>query len=216
MMGSRGLLVVFEGLDRCGKSTQCQKLVERLQKDKLETVLQSFPDRTTILGQMINDYLKGNKELNNEVIHLLFSANRWEKNNQMIKNLQNSVNIVLDRYAYSGVAYSSAKGLDVQWCKNSDIGLLKPDIVFYLYLGEEEQIKRGQYGEEVYEKKEFQLKVKEKFEQILREEDNIVMVDASKSVQDISDFIYEQFNIKATQILKDQEIQKLWVDQQKM
>ncbi len=41
-------------------------------------------------------------------------------------------NIILDRYAYSGVAFTSAKGLDLEWCKNSDKGLPKPDIVFFL------------------------------------------------------------------------------------
>ena len=37
-----------------------------------------------------------------------------------------------DRYAYSGVAFSSAKGLDVHWCKSCDIGLPAPDCIIYL------------------------------------------------------------------------------------
>jgi dTMP kinase len=39
----------------------------------------NFPDRTTELGEVISSYLKGTKELSDEVVHLLFSANRWEK-----------------------------------------------------------------------------------------------------------------------------------------
>jgi hypothetical protein len=35
-------------------------------------------DRTTPIGQMINSYLSGQSEQEDHVIHLLFSANRWE------------------------------------------------------------------------------------------------------------------------------------------
>lgn len=35
-------------------------------------------DRTTPIGQMINSYLSGQTEQEDHVIHLLFSANRWE------------------------------------------------------------------------------------------------------------------------------------------
>lgn len=38
-----------------------------------------FPDRTTQIGQMINAYLKGDTETDDAAMHLLFSANRWEK-----------------------------------------------------------------------------------------------------------------------------------------
>ena len=34
------------------------------------------------------------------------------------------------------MAYSSAKGLDLEWCKNSDRGLIKPDITFFLHAEE--------------------------------------------------------------------------------
>lgn len=35
-------------------------------------------DRTTPIGKMIDSYLKGETEVEDHVIHLLFSANRWE------------------------------------------------------------------------------------------------------------------------------------------
>jgi dTMP kinase len=35
-------------------------------------------DRTTPIGQMINSYLSSQSETEDHVIHLLFSANRWE------------------------------------------------------------------------------------------------------------------------------------------
>ena len=39
---------------------------------------------------------------------------------------------VCDRYAYSGVAFTSAKGLELEWCKTCDKGLPAPDCIIYL------------------------------------------------------------------------------------
>lgn len=67
-------------------------------------------DRESATGKMINEYLR-NKEVkhSDESIHLIFSANRWEQREQIIKDLQSGITLVCDRYAYSGVAYSAAK-----------------------------------------------------------------------------------------------------------
>ena len=47
--------------------------------------------------------------MGNEAVHLLFSMNRWEMNRKLIELLDKGTNVVCDRYAYSGVAYSMAK-----------------------------------------------------------------------------------------------------------
>jgi thymidylate kinase len=38
-----------------------------------------FPDRQTAIGKMINSYLTGETDADDAAVHLLFSANRWEK-----------------------------------------------------------------------------------------------------------------------------------------
>lgn len=50
------------------------------------------------------------KELPDEAIHLLFSANRWERAKNIIQSLENGITVIVDRYCYSGVAFSAAKG----------------------------------------------------------------------------------------------------------
>jgi dTMP kinase len=51
----------------------------------------------------------------------------------MKMNLNSGCNLVIDRYAYSGTAYTAVKeGNDFEWCKKCDEGLPKPDIVFFL------------------------------------------------------------------------------------
>lgn len=69
-----------------------------------------FPNRSTEIGKTINSYLKNSKELNDQVIHLLFSANRWEYLKEMEDLLKAGTSLIVDRYSYSGVAYSVAKG----------------------------------------------------------------------------------------------------------
>lgn len=65
--------------------------------------------------------------------------------------LNQGKNVILDRYVYSGVAYSAAKGLDFNWCLNCDIGLPKPDLIFYIEINNEEINQRKGFGEEIYE-----------------------------------------------------------------
>ena len=90
-----------------------------------------FPDRTTRIGQDINDYLQNETELNDRVIHLLFSANRWEKESEMKKALNAGQHVIIDRYAFSGVAFSAAKeGMDLEWCRQPDRELPKPGKFF--------------------------------------------------------------------------------------
>ncbi|CAB4275278.1 unnamed protein product [Prunus armeniaca] len=164
---SRGALVVLEGLDRCGKTTQSTRLVANLERLRHSAELWRFPDRTTSVGQMISSYLSNKSQLDDHTIHLLFSANRWEKRSLMESKLKSGITLVVDRYSYSGVAFSSAKGLDIEWCKAPEIGLLAPDLVVYLDIPPEKAAERGGYGGERYEQLEFQKKVGQNY-QVLR------------------------------------------------
>ena len=74
----RGLFLVFEGLDRSGKSTQSKLLVDKLRAEGKTVSHINFPNRETVIGGMINSYLQSKSEINDETIHLLFSSNRWE------------------------------------------------------------------------------------------------------------------------------------------
>lgn len=111
-MGSikRGAFIVIEGLDRSGKTTQCKKLIDSLEKHSIPAKLITFPDRTSLTGNVIDKYLK-NKDcsLNDQAIHLLFTANRWEKVEQMKELLCKGITLIVDRYSYSGIVYSAIK-----------------------------------------------------------------------------------------------------------
>lgn len=86
----RGKFIVFEGLDRSGKTTQVDRLCKKSEQDG-PVRLQKFPgelssplpelnpaDRSTSIGKMIDAYLQSKADMDDRAIHLLFSANRWE------------------------------------------------------------------------------------------------------------------------------------------
>jgi len=165
MATKRGALIIFEGLDRIGKTTQSKLLFDYLSNEcGILCERLAFPDRSTQIGSLIDAYLKRKIDFNDHTIHLLFSANRWECIDSMRKKLLQGYTLIVDRYAYSGVAFSQAKGLDKVWCQSCDIGLLKPDLVLYFH--REKQSNCLSYtGDERYETKQFQEKVESYFEQ---------------------------------------------------
>ncbi|CAH9139824.1 unnamed protein product [Cuscuta epithymum] len=180
---SRGALVVFEGLDRCGKTSQSSRLLKYLDETGHSVQSWRFPDRNTSTGKMISSYLSNQSYLDDHAIHLLFSANRWEKRSLMEEALKSGTTVIVDRYSYSGVAFSSAKGLDIQWCMAPDIGLLAPDLVLFLDISPEIAAKRGGYGGERYDQLEFQKKVAQSY-QVLQDS-SWKIVDANLPIEDI-------------------------------
>ncbi|CAH2106671.1 unnamed protein product [Euphydryas editha] len=208
MVLKRGALIVIEGVDRTGKTTQCNKLVECLKNKNINAEYKNFPDRTTDIGNVINSYLKSMNELSDEAIHLLFSANRWEKAKNIKKKLEEGTTLIVDRYCYSGVAFSAAKGLDINWCKAPDAGLPKPDKVFFLNLSLEKVQRRNGFGNERYEVFDFQKKVMNAYMQL--KEENWDILDASRSM----DIIQEELTQKTLSVIEDvkhKPIGKIWL-----
>jgi len=210
---SRGALVVLEGVDRAGKSTQAVRLVEALKSRSVATQLVRFPNRVTPIGQMIGQYLKGDQHLDDHVIHLLFSANRWEMRDQLERWLASGVSVVADRYAYSGVAYSAAKpGMDWHWCRRPDAGLPRPDLVLYLTASEESIVARNGFGDEKYETIAFQHKVKQNYDSL--KDDYWLTISADKSEDELhKELLTSVLNtIERVKSCGDNRIHKLWVD----
>ncbi|EOA84288.1 uncharacterized protein SETTUDRAFT_42927 [Exserohilum turcica Et28A] len=188
---ARGKLIVFEGLDRAGKSTQCEKLVADLQNDGVSVRHVRFPDRTTPIGQMINSYLSGQSEQEDHVIHLLFSANRWEAAPSIQADLAAGTTVIIDRYYYSGCVYSAAKqnpSLSLEWCRKPDVGLPRPDLCLFLDISAEDAAKRGGFGTEKYEKKDMQDRVRALFETLMqkKEGEDFVRIDAGGSMDEVA------------------------------
>lgn len=190
----RGTLICFEGLDRTGKSTQAARLVLRLRSLNLPVLHLRFPDRTTPIGQQINSYLTNSTDLSDQAIHLLFSANRWEHAQEIREAIAAGTTVVMDRYVYSGVVYSVAKGVEglrVDWCWAPEVGLPRPDLTVYLQLREGEAESREGFGGERYEKREVQARVKGLFEELVGADDRAMVVEAKGSVEKVEGWVWE-------------------------
>ncbi|KAG8912359.1 Thymidylate kinase, partial [Tulasnella sp. 408] len=175
--------------------------------------------------------------LDDQAIHLLFSANRWEVayvglapsqvslsfvltpehlyvRSSILSDLQNGITIVCDRYVYSGVAFSASKGLSFDWCVAPDVGLPSPDVVLFLDISPEAAKLRGGYGEERYEKEEMQRRVRENFkrlgeEQKTTKEESWVEIDASKGLASVMEDVWKPIERVMGQPVEG--IQKLWM-----
>ena len=141
------MLVVLEGLDGAGKSTQVKKLRTYLESlfGSLEYV--HFPRYDApVYGDLISRFLRGdfgsNETVHPQLVALLFAEDRHGAAPQMKKVLESGGTVLLDRYVYSNIAYQCAKLKDPQeadrlrdWIFNTEYGdfeLPKPDLNIFL------------------------------------------------------------------------------------
>lgn len=185
---NRGLLIVLEGIDQCGKTTISKLLKNKLEELNLKTIIQTFPDKSTLIGNVINSYLQGNTKLSPQESHLLYSLNRHEKKNFMEEKLYNNYNIICDRYIFSGIAYSLANGLDYTFCLNTEQYLIKPDLIFYFDISITETNKRRKtLKTDIYETSNFQSKVKEAYSKIKNKD--WIIINANQTPEEITNII---------------------------
>lgn len=177
-------MIVFEGADRCGKTTQSQQYADFLRRTGVSVADGApwrFPDRSTSIGGMISSYLQNKDDLDLHVLHLLFSANRWEKAASIRENLLAGRTVILDRYVYSGIAYSVANGLPMDWCRVPDAGLPAPDVVVYMDLPQDIARQRGEYGNERYENEKMQTAVSKVFAELKTNRWHVVDANADEN-----------------------------------
>ncbi|XP_078065393.1 thymidylate kinase isoform X2 [Mustelus asterias] len=168
-------------------------------------------DRGTEIGHLISLYLEKKKNLDDHTVHLLFAANRWERVALIKEKLQQGVTLIMDRYAFSGVAYTSAKpDFTLKWCKQADVGIPKPDAIFFLHLNPAIAMKRGGFGDERYENPTFQELVLKQFEELMKDESlDWKRLDASQSIEDLHQEIISKVN-KTIEKAGDEPIGELW------
>lgn len=143
-VATRGKIIVIEGTDKAGKTSQSRMLAETLKVSGKVCVILDFPDYTTPIGMEIKAFLEGKRDYLPEVKHLLFSANRWEKKKEIESMLENGTIIVMNRYWQSNLVYGVANGMDINWLLRLDKGLPKEDIVLMILVNPNISAKRAE------------------------------------------------------------------------
>ncbi len=143
------MLITFEGIDGCGKSTQAQLLKDRLTIDGIETLLLREPGGTQLSEHIRGLLLEHNfsHPLTAEAELMLFAASRAQLVREVIlPALKRDAVVILDRFTDSTIAYQGfGRGIPLQHIEhinNLASAEIEPDLTFLLDVPLETAINR--------------------------------------------------------------------------
>ena len=126
-----GRLIVIEGPDASGRSSQIEMLTTRLEADGF-AVLNTGLKRSELIGEGILE-AKRNVSLGKRTIALFYAADFADQlEHKIIPALQAGYVVLADRYIYTLMARNTLRGIRRQWSSNLYSFALVPDLIFYL------------------------------------------------------------------------------------
>jgi dTMP kinase len=127
----KGSLIVIEGTDHVGRSTQIEQLKPWLEVEGYGVVSTRWT-RSALLYETISEAKAGNR-LNASTFALLYAADFADRlENEIIPALQAGLVVVADRYMYTAFARNKLMGADPTWSRSLFGFALVPDLVLYL------------------------------------------------------------------------------------
>lgn len=202
MSGKSGKFFALEGIDGSGKSTQVKLLAQKL-IDLGYKVHSTCEPTDGPIGKMIRQIFSGKLPADQRTIAALFAADRLEhilnKENGMLKLLEEGYIVLSDRYYFSSFAYHSVH-VDMDWviAANAEaIKLLKPTASIFIDVSPQmsmERISKSRTDLEMYETEGNLIKVRENYQVAfnkLQESETIVKVDGNKSLSEVSQQLLE-------------------------
>ena len=137
-----GRLIVIEGADGSGRSTQIRRLVDWLEASGHATT-QVGLKRSNLASEELESAKNGNI-LNRTTLSLFYATDFADQlENIIIPSLRAGFIVLADRYIYTLMARDMVRGLDEDWVKSLYSIAIKPDAVFYLKLPSEKLIQRN-------------------------------------------------------------------------
>ena len=198
-----GKVIVFEGIDGCGKDTQLELFYQRLRKEfpKLTILLTRepwddprSPDSMRIrriLKQTESEIDPGDGVIIPEKLQTMYVADRyihWVK--VILPGLEKKALVISNRERYSTMAYGIAFDLDIKEIQNWHKLLPEPDLIIYFKISTETALKRlNKRAEnlEYFEKKKTLVKINQAYNFILENNllNNIIPIDGEKKIEDV-------------------------------
>ena len=137
----RPLLIVLEGIDLSGRTTQVELLRDWLLAQRYHVTTTAW--RTSPLISDVLARAKLATPLRPLTYSLLYCADHLDRTQHVIRPALERREIVLaDRYIYTAFARDTARGLDPAWARSLYRFSMSPDVVFYLHISPEEAVKR--------------------------------------------------------------------------
>lgn len=139
--GMSGKLIVIEGTDGVGRSTQIDLLKPWLEQQG-KAVLDTGMTRSDLAGKGIKQAKEGHT-LGRVTLNLFYATDFVDRlERQIVPALRAGFVVLTDRYIYSLMARAIIRGVDPAWMRNVYSFALKPDAVFYLRIQVEDLIPR--------------------------------------------------------------------------
>ena len=187
MSDKRGMFIVFEGIDGCGKGTQMIKLAEHIRKvDKYQdVVLTHEPWR----NKEIKRKLAEDKDAYSDGFYMarLYVKDRIEHSEEIEERLNDGYIVLCDRYKMSTCAYQWTQGVDLfkLFKLHEDSGILTPDLTIFIDTPLVEAQKRRERRvdeKEKFEEWEFQKNLLAHYNSLINREDCLQLFGAVEKV----------------------------------
>lgn len=137
-----GKLIVVEGADGSGRSSQIAMLIEWLEATGHATI-QVGLKRSSLVSEELNEAKRGNI-LSRTTLSLFYATDFVDQmENVILPSLKAGFMVLADRYIYTLMARDLVRGMDEGWLKNLYGMALKPDAVFYLNVSPENLVQRN-------------------------------------------------------------------------
>ncbi len=196
-----GKFIVIEGIDGAGTTTQAGLLSDWIISRGRNCVLTSEPSRGPV-GRLLRQILSGRERtLGNDVISLLFAADRIDHlESEVLPALRSGADVVSDRYYHSSFTYQSLQG-DLGWIRELNSRARTPDVTYILDLPADlasERRRRERTSEELYEQDSMQHELEQAYRRLpaLLEDEAIVMVDGSRSIDAVQRAITSDLEVR--------------------
>jgi len=203
--GYKGLLVVIEGTDASGRSTQIELLKKYLECKAYGVVVSEWKS-SELIASVIDDAKERNL-LNANTFSLMYAADfAFRLENQVIPALEAGFAVLMDRYAYTAYARDVVRGVKPAWVRKLYDYAPAPDMTFYIDIPVKTLLKRiiASKGFDYYESgrdiglstdfyesfKIYQNKILEEYSKMIDEYD-FIKVDGNDSIENIHNVIKE-------------------------
>ncbi len=188
---SRGILMVLEGIDGGGKTTQAENLLRVLREEGYDAVTFREPSSSR-WGRVIREKASSQDSLTPEEELELFQQDRRSNvENNLRPALAERKVVILDRYYFSTMAYQGAKGLNPQEIREVNEGFaVIPDLVFILDVDPADgllRIEGRKRRDLLFEREDYLRDVRAIFQSL--EGDCFFHIDARRPAEEVADDI---------------------------
>ena len=178
-------IIVFEGLDGSGTTTQSKLLKEHFGEKALLTKEPTDSD----IGKLIRSCLQKEITIPSLALQMLFTADRAHHlEAELEPALKEGKIVICDRYILSTYAYS----IDIDIVKKMNSSFRKPDITFFIDTPPEicmKRIENSRQETELFEQIDKLKKIREQYLEHINDFPNVHIIDGQKDINKINEEI---------------------------